>query len=56
MLQLIADGHSTREISTIVGVSEKSAELYRARIMAKLDIHNTAGLVRYAIRAGIATL
>jgi len=56
VLRLIADGKTTREIAVILGVSEKTAELYRSRIMAKLDVHDTAGLVRYAIRHGLVEL
>lgn len=53
VLRLIAEEKRTREIAKELGVSEKTAELYRARLMARLDIHDTAGLVRYAIRAGV---
>lgn len=53
VLQLIAEGHSTKEIATKLDLTTKTAESYRARIMEKLEIHNTAGLVRYAIRRGI---
>jgi len=56
MLRLIGEGTSTREIAAILGVSENTAKLYRSRIMAKLDIHDTAGLVRYAIRRGLVAL
>jgi DNA-binding NarL/FixJ family response regulator len=56
VLRLIADGNTTREVAAILGVSEKTAELYRSRIMAKLDVHDTAGLVRYAIRHGLVEL
>lgn len=53
VLQLIADGKTTKEIATLLGVSVKSADSYRARLMEKLQIHRTAGLVRYAIRRGL---
>jgi DNA-binding NarL/FixJ family response regulator len=56
VLRLIADGNTTKEIAAILGVSEKTAELYRARLMSKLDIHDTAGLVRYAIYRGLVSL
>lgn len=56
MLRLIGEGTSTKEIAGILGVSPNTAKLYRARLMAKLDIHDTAGLVRYAIRRGIVAL
>jgi DNA-binding NarL/FixJ family response regulator len=53
VLQLVAEGKTSKEIGGILGVSSKTAESYRARMMTKLDIHDTAGLVRYAIRKGI---
>lgn len=55
-LRLIAAGNTTREIAATLGVSEKTAELYRSRLMDRLDIHDTAGLVRYAIRCGLVML
>ena len=54
VLQLVAEGRSTKEIALELGVGFKTAESHRTRIMRKLDIHNTAGLVRYAIRRGLA--
>jgi DNA-binding NarL/FixJ family response regulator len=54
VLRLVADGKSTREVADDeLGVSTKTAELYRSRMMARLDIHDTAGLVRYAISHGL---
>ena len=53
VLQLVAEGKTTKEVAGLLGVSVKTAESHRGRIMAKLDIHETAGLVRYAIREGI---
>jgi DNA-binding NarL/FixJ family response regulator len=53
VLQLIAEGRTTKEIATLLGLTSKTAESYRARIMEKLGIHQTAGLVRYAIRHGL---
>ena len=53
MLQLIAEGRSTKEAAGILGVSVKTAETHRTRLMTKLDIHHTAGLVHYAIRRGL---
>jgi two-component system response regulator NreC len=52
-LQLIAEGKTTKEVAALLGLTVKTAESYRSRIMQKLDIHATAGLVRYAIRRGI---
>jgi two-component system, NarL family, response regulator NreC len=53
VLQLIAEGKSTKEIATLLGISSKTAESHRTRLMQKLDIHETASLVRYAVRRGI---
>jgi two-component system, NarL family, response regulator NreC len=53
VLQLVAEGKTSKEIAVVLGVSVKTAESYRANIMEKLDIHETAGLVRYAIRRGL---
>lgn len=52
VLQLIAEGKTTKEIAVILGVSVKTAETHRTKLMEKLDIHSAAGLVRYAIRRG----
>jgi two-component system, NarL family, response regulator NreC len=53
VLQLVAEGKTTKEIAVVLGVSIKTADSHRARIMRKLDIHDTAGLVRFAIRRGL---
>jgi len=53
VLQLVAEGKTTKEIASLLGISFKTAESHRTRIMEKLDIHETAGLVRYAIRRGV---
>lgn len=53
VLQLIAEGKTTKEVAVILGVAVKTAESHRTRLMEKLDIHSTAGLVRYAIRNGL---
>ena len=53
VLQLIAEGDSTREIAGRLGISAKTVETHRSKLMQKLDIHDTAGLVRYAIRSGV---
>jgi two-component system, NarL family, response regulator NreC len=53
VLLLIAEGKRAKEIAQILNISVKTAESHRARIMTKLDIHETAGLVRYAIRRGV---
>ena len=53
VLQLISEGHTTKEVASVLGVSVKTADTHRANIMRKLDVHETAGLVRYAVRAGL---
>lgn len=53
VLQLVAEGNTTKEIAALLGISVKTAESHRGRIMDKLDIHETASLVRYAIRRGM---
>ncbi len=53
VLQLVAGGKTTKEIARLLGVGVKTAENHRTRILSKLDIHETAGLVRYAIRRGL---
>ena len=53
ILQLVGEGKSTKEVAVQLGVSVKTAESHRARLMRKLDIHETASLVRYAIRRGL---
>ena len=53
VLQLVAEGKTTKEVAGLLGISVKTAESHRTRIMSKLDIHETAGLVRYAIRRGL---
>jgi two-component system response regulator NreC len=53
VLQLVGEGKSSKEVATLLGISLKTAESHRTRLMQKLDIHETASLVRYAIRRGI---
>src|SRR5712692_9110020 len=53
VLQLIAEGKSTKDVAALLGISVKTAESHRTRLMQKLDIHETASLVRYAVRRGI---
>jgi two-component system, NarL family, response regulator NreC len=53
VLQLVAEGKTTKEVAGVLGISVKTAESHRTRIMEKLDIHETASLVRYAIRRGL---
>jgi DNA-binding NarL/FixJ family response regulator len=53
VLQLVAEGKTTKEVAVILGVAVKTAESHRTRLMEKLDIHSVAGLVRYAVRHGV---
>jgi len=53
VLQLVAEGKTTKEAAATLQISVKTAETHRTRIMEKLNVHETAGLVRYAIRRGI---
>jgi len=53
VLQLIAEGKSTKDVASLLGIRVKTAESHRTRLMQKLDIHETASLVRYAVRHGI---
>jgi DNA-binding NarL/FixJ family response regulator len=56
VLQLIAEGHTTKAIAAKLGISVKTAEAYRSELMKALDIHDIASLTRYAIRAGLVSL
>ncbi len=53
VLQLIAEGQKTKQVAASLGISLKTAESHRTHLMKKLDIHDTAGLVRYAVRRGL---
>jgi len=53
VLALVAEGHSTKKVAALLGNSYKTADSHRSRIMEKLGLHETASLVRYAIRQGI---
>jgi DNA-binding NarL/FixJ family response regulator len=55
VLQLVAEGHSSKEIARRLGVSVKTVETYRSQLMDALDIHDIAGLTRYAIRKGVVS-
>jgi DNA-binding NarL/FixJ family response regulator len=50
VLQLIAEGRTSKEVAALLGISATTVKSHRNHIMEKLDIHDTAGLVRYAIR------
>jgi len=55
VLQLIAEGHTTQEIATILGVSVKTVQTHRLDIMERLQIFDIAGLVRFALASGLVT-
>jgi len=56
ILQLIAEGRSTKEIAFLLNLSVKTIETHRMHLMARLDIHEVAGLVRYALRHGLISV
>ncbi|MBI3330371.1 MAG: response regulator transcription factor [Nitrospinae bacterium] len=56
ILQLIAEGHTAKNIAQLLNVSQNTVETHRAQLMERLDIHDVAGLVRYAMRRGLVTL
>jgi DNA-binding NarL/FixJ family response regulator len=53
VLQLVAEGHSTKEIAVKLSISVKTAETHRSNLMTKLNLHGIAGLTRYAIEQGL---
>nr|WP_276598985.1 response regulator transcription factor [Nannocystis sp. SCPEA4] len=55
ILRMVAQGRSSNEIAKHLGLSMKTVEGHRGRIMAKLDVHHLAGLVRYAVWAGLVS-
>jgi DNA-binding NarL/FixJ family response regulator len=56
VLQLMAEGYSTKEIADKISISIKTVETHRKQLMDKLNIHNIAQLTKYAIREGLTTL
>jgi len=56
VLQMLAEGHAVADIAVTLSLSPKTVETYRARMMEKLDIHDFATLVRFAIQHGITSL
>ncbi len=56
VLQLLAEGHSVKDAAWRLGVSVKTVEYHKYRIMSKLDLHSTAELVRFAVRHGIVSV
>jgi DNA-binding NarL/FixJ family response regulator len=53
LIQLIAEGHANKQIAAELGIGFKTVEKHRERLMTKLNVHEAAGLTRYAIRTGI---
>jgi two-component system response regulator NreC len=53
VFQLIAEGHSNKEIAGLLNLSPGTVETHRARLMEKLDLHSTAEIVLYAVRKGV---
>ena len=53
VLRLIAEGSTMKEIGSVLGISPRTAETHRTRIMHRLEVHDVAGLVRYAIDHGL---
>jgi DNA-binding NarL/FixJ family response regulator len=56
VLQLVTDGRSAKEIAAILGISRRTAEFHKARLMETLGLHNTVELIQYAIRTGISSV
>jgi DNA-binding NarL/FixJ family response regulator len=56
VLELIAEGKNTKEIALTLNISVKTVETHRAKLMQRLEIHDVAGLVRYAIKTGLANI
>jgi DNA-binding NarL/FixJ family response regulator len=53
ILQLLAEGQTTKAIALVLKLSDKTVEYHRAKLMARLDIFDVAGLVRFALRTGL---
>ena len=56
VMQLVVEGHTSAAIATRLGLSPKTVETYRSRLMQKLDIHDIPGLVKFAIQHGLTTI
>jgi len=56
ILQLIAEGHSVPGVASLLCISKKTVEAHKTHIMEKLNIHDKAGLIKYAIRTGLTKL
>ena len=55
VLQMIAEGHSTKEIAKELGITGRTVDTYRTELMKTLDIHDIAGLTRYAVHMGLVS-
>jgi two-component system response regulator NreC len=55
VLQLIAEGRSSKEVAEVLSISPATVETHRTHILQKLDVHNTAELVLYAVRHGVVS-
>ena len=55
VLQLVAEGHSTKSIATVLGISPGTVETHRSHVFEKLDLHSVAEAVLYAVRRGLIT-
>ena len=53
---MLAEGHASADIATVLSLSPKTVETYRTRLMEKLDLHDFAALVKFAIQHGITAL
>jgi DNA-binding NarL/FixJ family response regulator len=56
VLQLLAEGHSARQVGDILFISPRTVEFHKYKIMEELGIHNSAELIQYAIKLGIVTI
>jgi DNA-binding NarL/FixJ family response regulator len=56
VLQLVAEGRSSKQIATLLHISRRTAEFHKARLMEALGVHNTAELIQYAIRTGVSSV
>ena len=56
ILKLIAEGRTNKEMAQLLNISVKTVDTHRTQLMERLDIHDVAGLVRYAIKTGIVTI
>ena len=56
VLKLVVDGKSSNQVASLLGLSPKSIDTYRSRLMTKLDIENLPGLVKFAVRRGLTTV